>query len=155
MKRRSAILNCANESALQAFAARLAEGVQPGDVVLLRGPLGAGKTTFVRGFLRGIGHNGEVRSPTFSLIHLYETTPPVLHADLYRVESVLGLGLEDELDDRVSFIEWPDRADFPWDSNQTIDISINFVSGEEGARTVEISLPESGEDIWAMVHTWI
>ncbi len=153
MNRRSERLSFADEAALQTFSGRLASVVSLGDVVLLRGPLGAGKTTFVRGFLRAIGHQGEVRSPTFSLVNLYQTTPPVLHADLYRVESVLGLGLEDELDDCVSFIEWPDRNDLPWDKSQTIDISIGFHTEDDGAREVEVTGPISRADLWSIVHT--
>ena len=153
MSRRTATLFFETEATLQAFAAKLSTVLRQGDVALLRGPLGAGKTTFVRGFLRAIGHQGEVRSPTFSLVHLYNTKPAVLHADLYRVESVLGLGLEDELDDRISFIEWPDRNDFPWDESQTIDISLDFVSDKEGGRSLEIVAPESREEVWAIVHT--
>ena len=92
---------------------RLAEELvaqwQAGDIVLLSGELGVGKTTFVRAALRLLGYTDEVRSPTFSLIHLYPTSPPVLHADLYRLTSAAGLGLEDYLDTHLSFIEWPDR----------------------------------------------
>lgn len=153
MNRRLEKLIIDSESALHGLAAKLASVASVGDVVLLRGPLGAGKTTFVRGFLRAIGHEGEVRSPTFSLVHLYNTTPPVLHADLYRVESVLGLGLEDELEDRVSFIEWPDRNDFPWDEAQTIDVTIGFVPNNDVARTVEIAALASRDELWAIVHT--
>ena len=65
---------------------------------------------FVRGFLGALGHLGAVRSPTFNLIQTFETTPPVVHADLYRLDSAEGLGLEDYLTDSVALIEWPERA---------------------------------------------
>jgi tRNA threonylcarbamoyladenosine biosynthesis protein TsaE len=92
--------------------AALAAALAPGDVVLVSGELGAGKTTFVRGAARALGVTEPVTSPTFVVGHLYE--PAVAHLDLYR----LG-GLDDEdpglLDpyfgpDLVTFIEWPERA---------------------------------------------
>lgn len=92
--------------------ATLAAALEPGDVVLVSGELGAGKTTFVRGAARALGVSEPVTSPTFVVGHLYE--PGVAHLDLYR----LG-GLDDEdpglLDpyfgpDLVTFVEWPERA---------------------------------------------
>ena len=100
--------NCATPEETQAVGAALARTAQPGDLFLLEGELGAGKTTLVRGFLNELGWTGAVRSPTFTLLNLYETNPPVLHADLYRVKSARGLGLEDYLDSHVCLVEWPE-----------------------------------------------
>jgi tRNA threonylcarbamoyladenosine biosynthesis protein TsaE len=100
----------ADEAALRELAAAHITRWRAGDLVLLHGPLGAGKTTFVRGALGALGVISGVRSPTFNLVQLYDTHPPVLHADLYRVSSGLGLGIEDELDRRLCFIEWPERG---------------------------------------------
>jgi tRNA threonylcarbamoyladenosine biosynthesis protein TsaE len=82
-------------------------------VIALRGPLGAGKTRFVRGLARGLGAQGTVRSPTFTLIHEHRGTVPLYHVDLYRLgaNDVEGLGLEELVDARaVTAIEWPDAA---------------------------------------------
>lgn len=99
----------------EAAGAELAAGLRPGDVVLVSGELGAGKTTFVRGALRALGFTGPVTSPTFVVGLLYDTPGgPVAHLDLYRLA-----GLDDEdpglLDpyfgpDTVSFVEWPEQA---------------------------------------------
>jgi len=100
----------ASEAETRKLGARLAAGLTAGAVVLLEGQLGAGKTTFVRGVLEALGHHGPVRSPTFNLIQSFTTNPPVMHADLYRVSSYHGIGLEDYMDTHVCLIEWPDRA---------------------------------------------
>ena len=76
----------------------------------MEGELGAGKTTWVRGLLAAYGFEGPVRSPTFNLIQTFDTLPPVMHADLYRVKSYEGIGLEDYLETHLCLIEWPDRA---------------------------------------------
>lgn len=99
----------ADEAATRALGAALALRLGVGDVVRLEGPLGAGKTTFVRGLLEALGHEGPVRSPTFNLLQGFDTRPPVLHADLYRVASAEGTGLEDYLDTHLVLVEWPDR----------------------------------------------
>ena len=99
----------ADETATRALGASLARRLQPGDLVRLEGPLGAGKTTLVRGLLEALGHEGPVRSPTFNLLQAFDTDPPVLHADLYRVASAGGTGLEDYLDTHVVLVEWADR----------------------------------------------
>ncbi len=99
-----------DEGAVRALGAALAPELRPGDVVLLDGPLGAGKTTFVRGLVAALGHGEPVRSPTFNLIQTFPTEPPVMHADLYRLKSFEGIGLEEYLDTHVCLIEWPDRA---------------------------------------------
>ncbi|HWD37245.1 MAG TPA: tRNA (adenosine(37)-N6)-threonylcarbamoyltransferase complex ATPase subunit type 1 TsaE [Fimbriimonas sp.] len=98
-----------DEAATRALGAALSLEVAAGDVVLLDGPLGAGKTTLVRGFLEARGHEEPVRSPTFNLIQAFDTDPPVMHADLYRLTSAEGVGLEDYLETHVCLIEWPDR----------------------------------------------
>jgi tRNA threonylcarbamoyladenosine biosynthesis protein TsaE len=100
----------ATETEMRQLGASLKDRLVPGDIVLLYGELGAGKTTLVRGFLESLGHTDPVRSPTFNLLQVFDTTPPVLHADLYRVTTHVGLGIEDYLETHITFIEWPDRA---------------------------------------------
>ena len=99
----------------EALAADLAGGLQPGDVVLVEGELGAGKTTFVRGACRALGIDGVVTSPTFTIGQRYRASVPVSHLDLYRVAD---LGSEDpDLladyigPDRIAFVEWPENAE--------------------------------------------
>src|SRR4051794_41696888 len=99
----------------EALGARLAADLRPGDLVLIEGEVGAGKTTLVRGALRALGHAGRVTSPTFTLASRYEDARvPVSHLDLYRLRGAgpdaedLAL-LDDELaTDRVVFVEWPE-----------------------------------------------
>jgi tRNA threonylcarbamoyladenosine biosynthesis protein TsaE len=92
-----------------ALGSEFVSGLRAGDTVLFTGELGAGKTTMIRGMLRGLGFVGGVRSPTFNLLQTFETEPPVLHADLYRLKDARGVGLEDYLDTHLCLIEWPDR----------------------------------------------
>ena len=99
-----------DDAATRAFGAGLASKLRAGDLVLLEGELGAGKTTLVRGLLEGLGWTEPVRSPTFNIIQVFPTSPPVMHADLYRLKSSSGLGLEDYLDTHLCLVEWPDRA---------------------------------------------
>jgi tRNA threonylcarbamoyladenosine biosynthesis protein TsaE len=102
-------------AATEAVGARIAAGLQAGDVVLVHGELGAGKTTFVRGACRALGVEGPVTSPTFTIGHRYEGRVPVAHLDLYRLDD---LGSEDPalLDDyltrdAIAFVEWPEVAE--------------------------------------------
>jgi tRNA threonylcarbamoyladenosine biosynthesis protein TsaE len=95
----------------EAVGAELAARLRAGDVVLVEGELGAGKTTLVRGACRALGIEGPVTSPTFTVGRRYDGRPPVSHLDLYRLEDLdaeePGL-LEDYLTpDAVAFIEWP------------------------------------------------
>jgi tRNA threonylcarbamoyladenosine biosynthesis protein TsaE len=98
---------------LRAIGARLASVLRAGDVVALSGELGAGKTTLARAILEGLGHAGEVPSPTFTLVQTYpDLSVPVAHADLYRLENAAeaeALALDDWLLDGALLIEWPER----------------------------------------------
>ena len=99
-----------------ALAAGIAKKAKPGLILCLYGELGAGKTTFVRGFLRGLGHRGAVPSPTFALVNEYPRLKPrVYHMDLYRVArgDLPNLALADYFDDReaVSLVEWPEAVE--------------------------------------------
>ena len=107
-------------------------------VVYLRGELGAGKTTLVRGMLSELGVTEGVRSPTFTLMQVYETQPPVLHVDLYRVKSYLGLGLEDYLDTHLILIEWPDRAEGLVPTGEAWHVDIDF---DDPGRRVRVQAP--------------
>ncbi len=104
----------ATDAATDAFGHWIAPALQVGDVVLLSGSIGAGKTHFARAVIRArLGPATEVPSPTFTLVQTYEGGgPTILHADLYRLshpDEVLELGLDDALDSGISLIEWPDR----------------------------------------------
>jgi tRNA threonylcarbamoyladenosine biosynthesis protein TsaE len=121
---------------MRALGAQLAAKLAPGDVVLLTGELGAGKTTLVRGVLEAMGWLGAVRSPTFNLFSVYDTTPPVLHADLYRVNDASTLGIEDYLETHICLVEWPAALATTIEPASCIGVTIEF-AGE--GRTVELS----------------
>ena len=125
---------------MRALGAKLKNYLVPGDVVLLEGELGAGKTTIVRGLMEALGVVEPVRSPTFNLIQVFETQPPVMHCDLYRVQNGFGIGLEDYLEDHICLIEWPDRATDFVNPGECWRITIEF-SGE--GRIVTVASPNA------------
>lgn len=105
-----------SESAEQteAAGAELARRLGPGDVVLISGELGSGKTTFVRGAARALGVEGPVTSPTFTIGHVLAGRLEVAHLDLYRLSDLSGEDralLDDYLTpERIGFVEWPGQA---------------------------------------------
>jgi tRNA threonylcarbamoyladenosine biosynthesis protein TsaE len=103
----------ASSDETEAIAARLAQGLAPGDVVTVSGDLGSGKTTFVRGACRALGVTAPVTSPTYTIGHRYEGDPDVSHLDLYRFAAVSApewADLEPYFEDAVVFVEWPEAA---------------------------------------------
>jgi tRNA threonylcarbamoyladenosine biosynthesis protein TsaE len=108
-------LEILGEEAQEAFGRSLAGRLRAPCIVYLEGDLGAGKTTLVRGVLRGLGHRGSVRSPTYTLLEPYQLGGlRLFHLDLYRLgdpEELEYLGLQDLLEaDSVLFVEWPERG---------------------------------------------
>ena len=97
----------------EAVAARLAERLEPGDVVTVAGELGSGKTTFVRGACRGLGITAPVTSPTFTIGHRYRGRLDVSHLDLYRFSGLSPAewgDLEPYFEDAIVFVEWPEAG---------------------------------------------
>jgi tRNA threonylcarbamoyladenosine biosynthesis protein TsaE len=113
------------EAAGEQFGERLAQG----DLVLLKGDLGAGKTTFVRGLMRGVGSPAHVASPTFQLVRVYPGRVQIAHVDLYRLEDgadLAGLGLDELLDQGAVVVEWGDRLEAP----EAALLSIEHLGGD-------------------------
>jgi tRNA threonylcarbamoyladenosine biosynthesis protein TsaE len=108
-------LESASPADTEAIGARIASGLRHGDVVLVSGELGSGKTTLVRGACRALGVQGPVTSPTFTIGHRYEGRVPVSHLDLFRLSSLEGEdpGLLDDYltPDAIAFVEWPAAAE--------------------------------------------
>jgi tRNA threonylcarbamoyladenosine biosynthesis protein TsaE len=125
----------------EALGAALAVDLRPGDVVLVAGDLGAGKTTFVRGAARALGVDEPVTSPTFTIGARYHGRVPVAHLDLFRLGGDLegedpGL-LEDYLTpDAVAFVEWPDAAGPELEGRRLRRVRLAHAGGDH--RTVEI-----------------
>jgi tRNA threonylcarbamoyladenosine biosynthesis protein TsaE len=116
-------------AATEAFGAALARHLRRGDIVALFGTLGAGKTTLARGVLRGLGHDGEVASPTFPIVQAYappDTRLPLWHVDLYRIEDpaeIAELGLDDALSDGALVVEWPERLPALWPDTLQLELA--------------------------------
>ena len=125
----------------EALGADYAKQLHPGDVVAFSGDLGAGKTAFTRGVLRGLGYAGRVTSPTFAIANEYETPGGrVAHFDLYRIldsEALFEIGFEEYLDgSRIVLIEWSENAaDILPKSHKTVHIQYG---NSENDRTVTI-----------------
>jgi tRNA threonylcarbamoyladenosine biosynthesis protein TsaE len=137
-----------SEHATQEVAREVAATLRPGDVLLLSGDLGAGKTTFVRGLAEGLGVDpGDVSSPTFTLVHEYRGGRLTLyHADLYRLEKAAtdDLGLEEiGVQDGVLAIEWPDRLahDMPGARRVTLEVV------DDSSRRITVGPAEAGPHV--------
>lgn len=123
------------------LAAKIMFGLRPGDVVLLSGDLGAGKTTLVGGALEALGYKDHVISPTFNILKCYfEVKPNVFHIDAYRLEDQnIDIGLDEYIEGNgVTFIEWPKFIE-PLIPNKHLEISLKRISDNE--REIEISDP--------------
>ena len=113
----------------QALGRRLGALAQPGDLYLLRGPLGAGKTTLTQGVAWGAGATGYAHSPTFVLAHEYQGRIPIHHVDLFRVDGgdleADDLGFGEMLEDGACVVEWPEKAEavFP---DEHLAVTISF-----------------------------
>jgi tRNA threonylcarbamoyladenosine biosynthesis protein TsaE len=120
--------------------ARLAARLAPGDVVIVSGELGAGKTTFVRGACRALGVSGAVTSPTFEIGHLYGGgRAEIAHLDLYRLPSLAGEDpalLDDYLTpERIAFVEWPGQAA---DAIETVTARVTIEHRGGDRRAIEV-----------------
>jgi tRNA threonylcarbamoyladenosine biosynthesis protein TsaE len=138
----------ADERATVDLAARIAPALRAGDVILLSGGLGVGKTTFARAILGSSGHQGEVPSPSFAIVQPYEhLSPPVWHADLYRItdsSELLELGLDD-VADAVLLVEWPERAgSSAWPDALRLTLSIE----PDGRRRLTAQVSSAWEGRW-------
>jgi tRNA threonylcarbamoyladenosine biosynthesis protein TsaE len=123
------------------LAAALAELAKPGDLVVLAGDLGAGKTAFVQGFGRGLGVDEPITSPTFTLAQQYDGRLLVHHLDVYRLEQlgeVAELGLSELLDDGgVTLIEWGD-AIAPVLPNDYLEVRLTFGEADDDERRIAL-----------------
>jgi tRNA threonylcarbamoyladenosine biosynthesis protein TsaE len=135
--------------ATEALGRRLAARLRSGDVVALFGDLGAGKTTLARGMLAGLGHEGEVASPTFPIVIPYDTLElPVWHVDLYRIEDpaeIEELALDEALQDGALIVEWPERMGRAlWPHS----LRLTLRPDGEGTRALTAGVPAAWEARW-------
>jgi tRNA threonylcarbamoyladenosine biosynthesis protein TsaE len=150
----SVTLQTESAEATVALGRRLARQLKPGDVVLLHGDLGSGKTTLAQGMLAGLGVTSPVPSPTFTLVNEYDGVTAVgesvrlYHLDLYRLASgpdLDSIGLDDYLapTDGIAFIEWPERAVSRFDGAYLL---IEIATAGDQRRDIRVSpLPAEGE----------
>jgi len=142
------VVETSSPTETEALGAQIAERLDPGDVVLVSGEVGAGKTTLIRGACRALGIDGPVTSPTFTIGQRYEGgRHPVSHLDLYRLE-----GLRDEdpalLDDylpreAIAFVEWPAVAEPRLADRRPFAVRLAHAGGDR--RTVELPAASTGE----------
>lgn len=136
-------------AASEAFGARLAALVEPGDVVTLLGPLGAGKTSIARGLLAALGLAGEAPSPSFAIVQPYappEVRLAVLHVDLYRIadaRELTELGLDDA-GDGVLVVEWAERVPGRWPEALALALEIR----PDGTRRLTAGVPPGWKARW-------
>lgn len=147
------IIDLPDLAAMDRFGRAIAEVLQAGDVVALTGGLGAGKTTLARGIIAGLGHDGEVPSPSFAIIETYDPPAvrlPLVHADFYRLEhprEAEELGLDDYRDGAALIAEWPDHAGGFAHEPACLEITL------ETAETGRIAIVSAGPD-WLGREPW-
>ena len=135
--------------ATEELGAALAPVLRAGDVVALFGDLGAGKTTFSRGVLRGLGFEADVASPTFPIVQIYDQlSPPLWHVDLYRIEDAAELE-EIALDEARGFaalvVEWPERMGaLLWPDALRLHLAV----AADGGRALTAYVPPAWEARW-------
>ncbi|MER2174276.1 MAG: tRNA (adenosine(37)-N6)-threonylcarbamoyltransferase complex ATPase subunit type 1 TsaE [Carnobacterium sp.] len=148
-------LNAHNEEETKAVAAELAKFLEPGDVILLEGNLGAGKTTFTKGLAEGLGISKVIKSPTYTIIREYlEGRLPLYHMDVYRLEETGGmdLGLEEYFEgDGVSIIEW--ATFIPEDLPQEY-LQIKLVPTGEDLMERELTFDPVGKRYEELLHSF-
>jgi len=138
-------------AATDAFGARLAAILQPGDVVALEGSLGSGKTALARAIVRTLTNPlEEVPSPTFTLVQVYQCDAgPLYHFDLYRLETpdqVVELGIDDAFAEGISLVEWPERLGGYLPRRH---LKITLAAGaEQDSRIARISGGDSWKERW-------
>ena len=134
------------------LGAALGRILRAGDVILLHGDLGAGKTTLARGILQARGLAGEAPSPTFAIVQPYappEVDMPITHVDLYRIEDeseLIELGLDDYLYDGALLIEWPERLG----SNGWPGALSLTILGDGDERILTADVPKNWEKRWPL-----
>jgi tRNA threonylcarbamoyladenosine biosynthesis protein TsaE len=135
------LLTIKTEQEMQKLGGDLTVVLCPDDVVYLLGELGVGKTVLVRGFADALGYQAPVTSPTFTIMNVYATAPPIYHFDFYRLErpDLADLGLEDYMESGgITFIEWPQigRDCLP---REAMWLEITLLDDDyDGARQVKI-----------------
>lgn len=138
-----------DEMETEALGNKIGDLHQPGLTVTLEGQIGAGKTTFVRGFLRSLGYDGHVKSPTFTLIEYYEFESfDLFHLDLFRVEDVrelnyFGLDLSSKAQ-TTYLVEWP-KFDLNFVSK--VDINVTFDVLESGREAIFTVFTQQGKEL--------
>jgi tRNA threonylcarbamoyladenosine biosynthesis protein TsaE len=141
------VISLPDEAATERLGRALAAQLRAGDAVALFGTLGAGKTTLARGVLRGLGFDGDVASPTFPIVQVYETQPPLWHVDLYRIEQpeeLAELGLDEARLDAAMLIEWPERLPRLWPDALRLSLAIR----PDGARALTADVPPAWGGRW-------
>jgi tRNA threonylcarbamoyladenosine biosynthesis protein TsaE len=137
-------------AAMQQFGKTIAEKLRAGDVVALTGGLGAGKTTLARAIIAGLGHLGEVPSPSFAIVEIYDPPGlrvPVVHADFYRLEQVeeaAAIGLDDYREGRALIAEWPENAGGFVGEPACLSIGLEIMRETSGSG--RIAIVEAGSD---------
>jgi tRNA threonylcarbamoyladenosine biosynthesis protein TsaE len=120
----------ASPEATRAIGERIGAALAPGTVVLLRGPLGAGKTVLAKGIARGLGVEDEIISPTYTIVADYPGRIPLAHVDLYRVEGetqLAGLGLDDLLaGPGVTMVEWGEKLEPALRDREAVRVTISL-----------------------------
>lgn len=125
-----------NAAETEAAGAELAAQLDAGDVVLVSGELGTGKTTFVRGACRALGVEGPVTSPTFTIGHVLEGRLEIAHLDLYRLHQPDWTLIDDHLTpERIGFVEWP----WPDDGFERVKARVRIEHAGGDRRTIEIA----------------